>query len=159
VRDFAVVALLLIGLLAMCFRNQVIGMWCSFAGRKWISNAMVFSGMFVTLVIGLAGYWAYHHREYLPELLTYVPWLLGVLLLVKLAAAAWMLREFDRRRLASRAEVRKIVGLWIAAYVGFLVVAYCFMPLTVSLAAAIALAIPGVRIAAAPLALHWNRHR
>jgi hypothetical protein len=158
-RDFAVLALLLIGLLAMAFRNQVIGMWCSFAGRKWVSTTMVFLGMFISLVIGLAGYWAYHHRVYLPKLLTYVPWLTGVLLLVKLTAVATLLREFGRRQIATRADVLKLVGLWIAAYLVLLIVGYCFVPLTFTLAAAIALAIPGARIGAAPLALHCNRHR
>jgi hypothetical protein len=159
VRDFAALALLLVGLLAMSCRNQVIGMWCSFAGRKWVSNTAVGFGMLATGLIGLAGYWGYYHREYLPKLLAYVPWLLGALLLVKLTVAAWLLREVDRRRLATRAEIRNLVGLWIAAYLGLLLVAYCFVPLTFSLAAGIALALPWVRIAAAPLALHWNRHR
>ena len=47
-----------------------------------------------------------------------MPWLLGVLLLVKLGAAAWLIRELKRLRLVSIEFVWKGLGIWIAACAG-----------------------------------------
>jgi hypothetical protein len=158
-RDFIALPLVLIGPLVFSWRNMCAGMWSCLAGRKWLAHTIGFGTMFLIAIAGLSGHWLYAHREFVPVLLTYLPWLLGLLLLLKLAAASWMFRELQRCNLATSETTRKSLLLWGAICIGLLAVAGCFVKLTPTLAVGTIFAVPLVRIGAAPLCLHWNRHR
>jgi hypothetical protein len=115
--------------------------------------------MVLFALASLAGHWLYRHRQYVPDLLTYLPWLLGMVLIMKLAVAAWTARTLKRLNLVTTATVRNALFIWLALCVGVVAVVGCFLPLTPTIAIGIAMSVPVARIAAAPLCLHWNRHR
>jgi hypothetical protein len=79
---------------------------------------------------------------------------------VKLIAAGCVLRAARRRGLLSRRAMATTLGAWSAG-VGCLLLLTCWLlPLGVRpLAVSAVLLVPLVRLAAAPLALAWNRHR
>jgi hypothetical protein len=158
-RDCVAFALIAVGMLAYASRNLVIGMWVSLAGRKVLAMAIGFLCMLLFAVAGLAGHWLYHHREYVPDVLTYLPWLFGALLLVRLALASWVVHELRRRALASPKAIWRVFGIWAALCGVLATITYCFVNLTPLTAMGIMMAVPIVRIVAAPLCLHWNRHR
>jgi hypothetical protein len=158
-RDFSIFGLALLGLLAMSCRDLVVGMWTTLLGRKWFTIAIGFAFMALFGLAGFAGQWFYRHREYLPTLLTYLPWLLAVLLLLKLVLSGWIIRELHRRHLASRKSIRDALAVWATACAVLVAIVYCFVTVTPTIALGVVLSVPLARIAAAPLALHFNRHR
>jgi hypothetical protein len=151
--------LIALGLFTMAWRDLVIGMWVTLTGRKWLPIAFGLLSMVLFAIACLVGHWLYHHREYIPQLQTYLPWLLGTLLLLKLALAGWMIRKLQRLGLASPEVIRNSLLTWMAVGVFLMALTACFVPVTPTLAIGICLAVPLVRIAAAPIALRWNRHR
>jgi hypothetical protein len=158
-REVAIFGLALVGLLATSCRDLVIGMWTTLLGRKWIAMAIGFVFMALFGLAALAGQWFYRHPEFVPDLLTYLPWLLGIALLIKLLVGGWIIRELRRLRLASHQEIRLTLGIWAAACVALFAIVTCLANITPTIALSIVLAVPLARIVAAPLALHRNRHR
>jgi hypothetical protein len=143
----------------MACRDLVIGMWTTLFGRKWIPIAIGFTSMALFGLAALAGQWFYRHREYLPDLMTYLPWFLAVLFTVKLATAGWIMRELRRRGLVSTKLIQKSLAMWAAVCLVLIAMAACLINVSLTLVLGIGMAVPIARIAAAPLALHWNRHR
>jgi hypothetical protein len=158
-RDIAILGLSLFGLLALSCRDLAIGMWTTLMGRKWIATAIGFTCMILFGIAAVAGQWFYRHREYLPDLLTYLPWLLGMLMFVKLGTAAWLLRILERRGLTSGKTIQKSLVAWSAACAVLIAISFCFINITPTIVLSIVMAVPLVRVAAASLALDWNRHR
>jgi hypothetical protein len=158
-KHVALFVLALVGLLGLSCRDLVTGMWTTLLGNKWYAMAIGAAWMVSFGLSGFAGYWLYNHRDVLPRLLLYAPWLLGVLLFIKLGVAAWIVRELTSHQLVTTSMVHKYLRIWVVAYVGLLFVVWCFTPLTATAVLGTAIALPMTRIAAAPLCLHWNRHR
>jgi hypothetical protein len=157
--DAALLGLMLLGLLAISCRDLVVGMWTTLMGRKWIATAIVFAFMILFALVAFVGQWLYRHRENLPDVLAYLPWLLGMLVLFKLAAATWLLRVLQRRGLSSWETIQKFLAAWVAACGILVAIALCFVNVTPTVALSIVMATPLARIAGSPLALDWNRHR
>jgi hypothetical protein len=158
-REFAILILAPIGLLAVSCANMVTGMWPSLLGRKWLANSAGIGVMVVISLASICGYWIYGHREYWGTLQAFVPWLLAFLLGIKSVLAAWNVRELLQRDLVSRGSMLAgLVGL-VGISATLMMVCMCFAELTVTLALAMILSVPFSRIALAVLALHWNRHR
>ena len=80
-------------------------MWPTLTGRKSVANGIAFASWALLVVAAIVGSWIYRHPEVQPWLVSVVPWMLGVLLLLKLGAAAaagfWLhklgLVEFSNR--------------------------------------------------------------
>jgi hypothetical protein len=83
--------------------------------------------------------------------------------LLKLTAAAVVLRALVRRGLLEARTLAKLLGLWLLLVGGLFALAYLVIPAgavpAVLLACGVVLSLPLARVAAAPLALAWNRHR
>jgi hypothetical protein len=113
--------------------------------------------------------WIYHdvlrHQRwlYLDRTLAMLPWLTGAAVVGKLLLAAWALRALRRQNLVAQHTVAAAVSVWLVAAAGLGVLAWWLVPtgyipevLPPLLAV---LCLPGARLASAPLALSWNRHR
>ena len=92
-----------------------------------------------------------------------IPSILAVLVGFKMSAAAWIaVRLYDSRLLSDRTLLTGAASWCVAVLVLYGVLAWIlsvpFLPRYVPALIAI-LAIPLVRLSAAPLALAWNRHR
>ena len=91
------------------------------------------------------------------------PWVLAVLVCVKLSAAAWVVQRLHRSRLLSDRSLVAGAASWLAVVLALYAVLVWlvstpliprYLPALVAI-----LAVPLARLSAAPLALAWSRHR
>jgi hypothetical protein len=158
-----VTALAVAGLLALTWRGMVANLCVVLAGRTWVAVTAVTGSIVLLLGLALAGILVSQHPETWGPLRRLAWWLAPVAVALKLLLAGWALRALHRRRLAAP---RALVG-WLAAWVVLIAallgaLAWLVPPGLVSLPAlalAAALLVPLARLALAPLALEWNRHR
>jgi hypothetical protein len=165
VRIVAVAALLLV----WTWKRRVYRLCLGLTGRKWLE-----------ITLGWGRLPAYVLFFQIPRLidelhisdqtvLAVLPWVIGLYILCRMAAAAWALRQGVRRGLLeARTAKRWIAGWLLVAAALFAVVVwaapehmpmfYRTMPLYYC-AAAVLFVMPMARLAATPLALAWNRHR
>lgn len=147
----------------LTWKGLVESLWIGLTGRPWLLNAIAlgFAALFGCGI--LSSLWASLHPELHPFLLSLVPWLIGFLLTLKLLIAAWVLHGLLRSRLVTPQAAGLMVGVWaLVALPLCLLVLWLvpgqFMSLK-SILATVVLSIPFSRVAGAPLALDWNRHR
>ena len=162
-RAIAIVLLALAALLASTWKQLVQSLFIGMSGREWVVKASVFVAVtFLAIVLPLA-VWISHSRYAMAVLWNNLALIAAVLVCFKLAAAVWIaMRLRDKRLLTDRALVTGAVCWDVAVFAlfGLLVwiVPLLLMPSYVLALIAI-LEVPLARLAAAPLALAWNRHR
>jgi len=138
-------------------------LYIGMSGREWVVKGSVFAALtFLAVALPLA-VWTSRNREALALLFNNFASIAAVLVCLKLSAAVWIaMRLRDRRLLSDR---RLVIGAvcWdvaVFAFYGLLVWIVPAMLVGRSVLALIAiLEVPLARVAAAPLALAWNRHR
>jgi hypothetical protein len=158
-RDVAVFIAALFGLLAIAWREIVNGMWMSLTGRKWLSVVIGVSMMVVFILAGIAGWWVSHRPDVQPHVRASVPWLVGLSAAAKLFVAAWVIMTLGKHRLVPHGTLCLWLGGWVlVGVILFATLSYATTP-TLMLATILFLLLPLTRLAAAPLALRWNRHR
>ena len=159
-RNIAMVILSCIGLLLLMWRNLVCGFWISLAGRKWFSSIVGVSlTLAVFLLLPVLAEWIFRRPELRDRILALVPTIVCTLAAVKLIAAFAMGVYLKRFGLASERELAIAFALWMIVGGCILATLGCFVSLTAILFGGVVLLVPLVRLAAAPLALRWNRHR
>lgn len=156
---------------AVFFLSRVVGfMWIPIAGRVWLTVLMtVVSSLVYLTPVGIGLRWFMQQTDWegtKASALAYfqlVPYLIAGLLVLKLIAVIVSIITLRRQRLASNAEVTRLVAIWvsltllIAISINLLVpdpratFAWC---LSVT-----ALVIPLSRVIALPISLAWDRHR
>src|SRR5207237_1033102 len=111
----------------------------------------------------MVGAWFVSNPDDQHTFLTVLPWLLGALVLCKLAAAGWALYWALAHDLLTPRTVLAWVTAWIVVGAGLFGLLAWVVPLgsvpLYYLAYAVLFVLPTVRLAATPLALAWNRHR
>lgn len=163
-RAAAVALLALVGWLAITWKQIVASLWCGLTGRTWLVNAVGFAYALLFMAVLIIPGWFIVHREHLPLvrewLRTNVPAIVGLALAAKALAATalWNCRPGTGRRLFAKSAV-----VWLAIAVAVAGAGVWLMPAALSppwltMSAALLL-VPFNRLAAAPLALDWNRHR
>jgi hypothetical protein len=159
----AALVLVAAALLGLTWKRLVENLYIGLTGSQWIIKGGVILTMTGFIVLCFMGKWVYDHPEYHAPLLDMLPWCAGTAIGLKLLAAAWVCRTLQRRRLLGIRAIRALVGGWS-------LIAICFFALLVECIPAgivpthlldfgIILAVPFARLAAAPMALAWNRHR
>ena len=159
----AIVALAAVGLPALIWRKLVDGMWATMTGRAWI--ATVCGILLGLLVVGVAiplGLTLQFFPEYRPLAWRLVPWLIAAAVAAKSIAAVILLRKLWRSQFVARPAFGPCLALWCATTAALAAALFALAPAGASvwmpLASAV-LVVPLNRLAAAPLALNWNRHR
>ena len=161
----AVVVLLLIlsGFIASTWKQLVQSLYIGLTGREWVikANAVVLLSFLV--LIGPIADWVHENGDVQAALWDALPWILAVLMCVKMSAAAWVATRLYRSRLLSDRILVTGAASWfvvVLALYGALVwlLSTPLFPRYVLALLAI-LPIPLARLSAAPLALAWNRHR
>ncbi|MCH9648014.1 MAG: hypothetical protein K0U98_07230 [Deltaproteobacteria bacterium] len=157
----------LLGLLALVlatWKQLVQSLYIGMSGRPWLIKAKIFSTLSIlTLLALLAPRLMANSRSMIASGWNSLPWILTALVCLKMLTAAQVALRLHRSRLLSdRSLVIGALGwtLSVLALLGWLVwllPAILFPSHLLGLVAV--LAIPLVRISAAPLALHRNRHR
>lgn len=160
------VAFGLLGLAALVvstWKQLVKSLYIGMSGRAWLVKASVFVTLsLLTLIVALVP-WVLRRKDVIAALWDALPWILAVLVLFKISAAAWIARRLHDSRLASGRTL--VIGAlsWDVAVLALYGLLVWLVPTLIFrdylLALVAILAIPLVRLSAAPLALSRNRHR
>jgi hypothetical protein len=138
-------------------------LWIGLTGRKWVETTIAFGTAGLVFVSIGSGFWIGFHPELHAAALAAVPWLMGLLLAIKLAAAAFVVYGLLHLRLTTAVGAALMTATWLAMVVSLCALALALLPPEFAPARkvipGIALLIPFARLVAAPLALQWNRHR
>jgi hypothetical protein len=159
-----VAVLSLVGVLMLStFRQLVQSLCIGLTGREWIIKSTVLVALSFLVVIQPVAIWINRDRKVLGTLLDALPWVLAILALAKVSAAAWMAtRLFDNRLLKDRTLVASAAAWLLSVLALFAALAWFWdtphvAPYFLLLIAI--LQVPLVRVSAVPLSLAWNRHR
>jgi hypothetical protein len=151
------------GLLGLVWLQLGKGLVFGLSGSAWVRLALLLGVGLVLVLAALFGPWLVQHPEYHGVFRALLPWALGLAVLLKLAAVAFVGSVAVRRGLWETGSLAAVAGVW-------LVTAGCLLAVLSSLVPAgsvpwgtvpfgVVLVLPLARILAAPLALEWNRHR
>jgi hypothetical protein len=155
-------ALTLLLVLVVCtWSNQVQGLFVDLTGRPWVVHGYptavaVVVTAFLWCLAGL-------DRDTLLRIQGLLPRLAELAMPAKLLSAAWALGSLRRRRLLDAGSLTFWVASWLVVAFGLFALIDAVLPAGLirprNLALAVVLFLPLARLAAAPLALEWNRHR
>lgn len=158
-KEIALAIVATISLWLLMWRAMAISMCTSMTGRKWISTALGFTFTLAVFAIPSLIGWVMKDPERREHFVTYLPWMLAMLVLLKLMTAAVIGLTLDRLGLLTRRDLARSAVLWLIA-AGLVLAIICFFTQwSWYTAAAAILMVPLARLGAAPLALHWNRCR
>jgi hypothetical protein len=150
-------------LLALTWKQLVENFWITLTGRDWLMYVAIAAVMSLFFIGTGFGFWVFFHPDYQPAARAAVPWLMGLAALLKLLVAGTVLRALDRSQLLSRKSILMMFGMWCLVVLGLSSIALWRLPLdgvsAASIVTGIVLLIPFSRLAGAPLAVAWNRHR
>jgi hypothetical protein len=152
----------LLGLMASTWKQLVQSLYIGLSGREWLIKSSVLLVLSFLVVIWPIGRWIHDDPQVQVALLNALPWILAVLVCVKVSAATWIAtRLYDGRLLSDRTLVTG-AACWLVAVLALYALFAWFWatvhPGYFYLLIAI-LEVPLARLSAAPLALAWNRHR
>ena len=133
------------------------------AGREWLQVVFVVAVGTSVGALFLLGCWLACHPHYLPLLWKTVPWALGALATVKLLLARSVLQKLTAFGMMTPRTVTRLATAWFMVAIGLIALVFWLTPMglfrTEIVVPGVVLALPGVRLGCAPLALAWNRHR
>jgi hypothetical protein len=155
-------AFLVLAGIGLTWLQMVGGLWVGLAGRAWVMASSTLGFAACIAVVGF-GSWLATSPQHWPTFLALLPWLAGAAVVLKSLAAAWSLRALKRRHLIPPAVLWGALGVWLVLAVGTFGVLYMLLPddwfSVPGVVLGIVLVLPLTRLALAPLALAWNRHR
>ncbi|MEK6262209.1 MAG: hypothetical protein AABP62_26725 [Planctomycetota bacterium] len=164
------------GLLTLTWGQMVGGLCLTLTGRTWIVNGAIAFYLTLLTCLGLTGQWVYAHPGDFETSLTALSWCLCGIAGVKLFGAAWVFCVVGRQKLLSRIHMGVFLSIWLLGACCLVTLPYALLPadglplpaeigasvnhLPASLVAlATVVALPLLRLIAAPLALAASRHR
>lgn len=164
-QDKAIVGglLLAVGSVLLTWRTLAVNLWTGLTGRTWVVTAQpILTGL---LGLQFMGEWVMWDADAArrERILDVLPWLAGAAVALKLLVGAWAVRQLLRRGDVTPAIATRLVAVWSLFVVTLFGVLGWLVPegmVPVSgLAVGVVLAVPFTRLAIAPLAFAWNRHR
>lgn len=173
----ALAPLTLLALLALTWGQIIAGLGLSLTSRGWVVNAVTLFAIALVAVFVVSWRWVYLHPSDRNLVWTAWTWVAGFLIALKLMGAAYMLHLGLRRGLVRWQQMLQPTCMWLVGSLCVVAVLYWILPdLTVStlvprkwwvipsvpssLTALLGiLAMPLLRLTAAPLAVAWSRHR
>lgn len=158
-RTIGIFILALIGIMAITWRNVASGMWPTLTGRKHIANGIGFGFLAVLALLGCTGMWFYQHPAHQEIFWRVLPWLFGAEVSLKLILAVVLHVTLQRRGLVTPKTMNLLTTGWLLLAVLLIGGLSLFVTPTWTLAAIVVLLLPFPSLAAAPLAMDWNRHR
>jgi hypothetical protein len=162
-RAIALAVLMLTMLIASTWKQLVQSLYIGMSGREWAVKASVFGTLAVLTVMFPLFLWVVDDPGRIATVFHALPLMIALLACLKLGAAAWVLRRIDIRGLLSRRRLLAAVVTWDAVVFAIYALMIWMIPFVLvrrALFLFIAiLAVPLVRLMAAPLAVNANRHR
>jgi hypothetical protein len=160
----AVLVLLILGLcIAATWKQLVQALFIGLTGRERLIKGAVVVAVAVFCCLGPLGFWIFDNTSVQRVIWGALPLILAVLAGAKMLAATWVATRLWHRRVLSDRTLVAGAAYWclaVLALYGMLAwfLSTPFFPRYVLMLLAI-LFVPLARLAAAPLALAWNRHR
>src|SRR5579872_2443433 len=156
-------AINIVGPILIIWRLLTVNLWVGLMGRNWLSHALT---SLMTL-IGSNGLilwlWSRVEPDRFDRLLAALPWVLGLLIVVKLIAAGKILQTLHGRGDVNARTIQRLVGLWFVVAASIFAIAVWLIPEGsipfYAIPCSVILLVPFTRLAFAPLALAWNRQR
>lgn len=162
-RAAAILLLGSVGLLALTWKQLVQNLYVGLTGREWAIKASVSLTLSFLVIVGPMAEWIMENKGVQAQLWDALPWIAALLVCLKMSAAAWIATRLHRHRLIRDGTLVAGAFCWLVVVLGLygLLAWLLTTPLIPRyiLALVAVLAIPLVRLSAAPLALAWNRHR
>ena len=162
-RAATVVLLILAGFIVATWKQLVQSLHIGLTGREWIVKGSVLITLTLLILLGPIVEWIIDSPSVQRALWNALPLILGILVGIKMSAAAWIATRLDRSRLLGDRALVAGAACWVLAVLALYGVLVWFFstPFVARyvLALIAILAVPLARISAAPLALAWNRHR
>jgi spore maturation protein SpmB len=162
-RAIAIVALGLALLISSTWKQLVQSLFIGMTGREWLIKTMAIGAMTLLGVIVPVAHWAFGKVVIEARLWVALPSILSTLVVLKLMAAAYVAIRLHQRGLVSDRTILAGAVCWDVAVFALYGLLVWLTPALVFRRAPLALlailAVPLARVAAAPLALAWNRHR
>lgn len=155
--------LLLAGFVGATWKQLVQGLYIAMSGRDWAVKGVVFATLALVTLGSFALIWIFDSRYRIVVAWNTIPWLMAALVALKLVLAMRVMRRGVARGLFTRARLIRAAIVWdlcVLAVYGVLALSLpeiLFRRYFLLLVAI--LAVPFVRLAAAPLAVAGNRHR
>lgn len=161
-RAVALVVVALLFLMAATWKQLVQSLCIGMSGRPWITKGAVFATLAFISIAGLVSQWIVIDRH-LGAVWKAAPSIIFALAVLKLASAIWIFARLRARGLMTDRALLLAAIAWDAAVFavfallesllpGLLVRGYFLLFVAI-------LAVPLVRLSAAPLAFAWNRNR
>jgi hypothetical protein len=162
-RSIAIVLLALTAFMTATWKQLVQSLYIGMGGREWLVKGSVFLALSLLAVIVPLAHWVVTNKAVMAALWNALPWILAVLVCLKISAAAWIAIRLRERRLLSDRTLVIGAACWDVAVLTLYGLLLWLIPTLIFprylLALVAILAIPLARLSAAPLALAWNRHR
>jgi hypothetical protein len=150
-------------LVATTWKQLVEGYWFSLTGRAWLTH--IFGvGLVIVMMGGMGlGIAIAIFPQYQAAARAAAPWIVGVLLAMKLVVAIYVVRRLVNSATLSNEYLVAMIAGWIFVVAALASLAIWLNPpgaaSTRDILSAIILLVPFSRLAGAPLAVEWNRHR
>jgi hypothetical protein len=162
-RTIVLALLVFAGFVVTTWMMLVQSLYLGLTGREWVVKTSGFVGLVIAMAIGPTFEWISDNADVQRWLWDAWPTFPVALAVLKTIAAIWIGRRlFQTRLVTDRALVGGAARWTLTVFVLYAVFVWWidtpFIPRHVLAAVAI-LAVPLVRVSAAPLALDWNRHR
>jgi hypothetical protein len=155
--------LLVAGSVELSWLVMVQQTWIGLMGKRRVAESWGIFSYAAFIGLFAFGYGLSDHSEYWPVFDHLLPWLAGAAVVLKSLAAAWSFRALRRRQLIPPPVLWGILLIWLTLAAGLFAALYALIPVewfSVSgVVLSIMLLLPLTRLALAPLALSWNRHR
>lgn len=163
-KAWVLLALGVVALPALTWRQMVSGFWSTLAGRKWLGATLAIATAAGYTGLAVSASLIFTNPEATAALLVAVPWLLAAALALKLLGGGVVVWALHRRRLVEARTLARLGIAWGAAAVGIVALALWLVPPALAspwtvAGWAVLLLLPLVRLGLAPLVLDWNRHR
>ena len=163
IRLIAAVLFVVTALVASTWKHLVQSLCIGLTGRDWLIKGSVILALAFLVALGPLADGIIGDRNVQSVIWNGLPWILVALVFLKMIAGTWVaIRLYDSRLLSDRAIVTG-AACWLATVLAVYGVFEWFAasPLIPRyfLGAIAILLVPLARVAAAPLALSWNRHR
>jgi len=163
-RRAVIIALLaLFALMTSTWKQLVQSLYIGLSGREWVIKTSVFAALTLLAFAFPVGLSILRSRWAIAALFNALPWILAALAALKLSVAVWIaVRLHDRGLMSDRAMLAGAIAWDVAVFALYGVMVWLTPAILFRryfLALLAILLVPLTRIAAAPLAVAWNRHR
>ena len=152
----------LAALIAATWKQLVQSLCIGMSGRASLVKGSVFATLCVAALIGPVMIWTIEDRHRFAIAWNAIPSLVAIAAVIKVIAAIVVLGRVRARQLLSDRSLLAAVVCWDAAVLGIFAILTWSLPGLLARGAFMMclaiLAVPLVRLAAAPLALAWNRN-